>query len=223
MFRAVRCCRRAPPTQYGITNGGGANDNGTVYKMVNGAVSTLYSFSRPPIQRRLSKIMAQAGLCPSQYLEINPTQAYRCQCFLDVPPQEIVTGYKGAPFGRKYQRLVAHIGAERTPRLDVGRRAAGGMAASRRLRPVFGSPELPRYTRSTIVAITRFIRPHRSAKISPGRSPTRPASRYINQSRISRTGTEDVLCFRHGLHVIPLRFPRRHPRGSPQNRPVGFT
>jgi uncharacterized repeat protein (TIGR03803 family) len=31
-------------TQYGITNGGGANDNGTVYTMLNGAVTTLYSF-----------------------------------------------------------------------------------------------------------------------------------------------------------------------------------
>src|ERR1035438_3403350 len=79
--------------------------------------------------------------------------------------------------------------------------SSGGIAASLRIRSVFGSPRLPRYTRSTISAMEHLIRAHRDCQ-----------SIYEPFPDIQHREPQVVLLFRHVTLLVPLRFFRRHQR-----------
>src|ERR1035441_8610017 len=166
----------------------------------------------PRSDRNDSKVMAQAGLRSPQYLEIHPTQAHWGQFCLDVPPQEIVAGQKGAPFGRKYQRVVTDVHAKRSPCVDVGRKLRWNRRFSSAPIGFRIAAAAAVYPFNNLSNGTLDPCPPERKNLAWAHGHQACQSIYEPFPDIQHREPQVVLLFRHVTLLVPLRFFRRHQR-----------
>jgi len=138
-------------------------------------------------------LVAETRLGPTQYLKVHPAEPNLIELLLNVPPQKIVTRQVRAAFGRN-TNASGPVSAEMSRQFATSPARSGGNAACLLPRSVFGSSGRPGKRVERSRSSVNQPLPSVSARISPGRIPTKTASKKMILSRKSSTDNANRTC-----------------------------